>query len=150
MSASLGHADRCEPNLVPILDMVFQLITFFMLVITFKTATVDLDLNLPVLGTALPEFDQTDKEILVVNIRKEGELVIRGKVETDINETMRREAQNINMAKGEAVRSKLTTIVVIRADRQLKVDALMRVVDACRNNGFQTFDFVVMKSKSTG
>ena len=43
-----------KPNLTPILDMVFQLITFFMLVINFKSASMDLSLRLPVVGTAKP------------------------------------------------------------------------------------------------
>ena len=38
MSASSEN----EPNLTPILDMVFQLITFFMLVINFKGAAMDM------------------------------------------------------------------------------------------------------------
>ena len=41
MSASMSHGSSAEPNLTPILDMVFQLITFFMLVISFKTAAID-------------------------------------------------------------------------------------------------------------
>jgi biopolymer transport protein ExbD len=52
-------AERGEPNLTPILDMVFQLITFFMLVINFKTATLDLTLKLPVLGSARPVDSRT-------------------------------------------------------------------------------------------
>ena len=54
MSASMSHAAKAEPNLTPILDMVFQLITFFMLVINFKSAEMDLSLKLPVVGSALP------------------------------------------------------------------------------------------------
>ena len=46
--SALHSADRAEPNLVPILDMVFQLITFFMLVINFKAAETDTSLKLPV------------------------------------------------------------------------------------------------------
>ena len=42
------------PNLTPILDMVFQLITFFMLVINFKAGQMDLSLKLPVVGSARP------------------------------------------------------------------------------------------------
>ena len=45
MSAFLSSDNRAEPNLTPILDMVFQLITFFMLVINFKTAAIDLTLQ---------------------------------------------------------------------------------------------------------
>ena len=43
-----------QPNLTPLLDMVFQLITFFMLVINFKDASLDLSLKLPVVGSARP------------------------------------------------------------------------------------------------
>ena len=43
-----------EPNLTPILDMVFQLITFFMLVMNFKAAEIDATLLLPVIGSAKP------------------------------------------------------------------------------------------------
>ena len=54
MSASMSHESSAEPNLVPILDMVFQLITFFMLVLNFKAQSMDLNLQLPVLGSARP------------------------------------------------------------------------------------------------
>ena len=55
MSGSVpGGGVKAEPNLTPILDMVFQLITFFMLVINFKSAELDLSLQLPVIGSAKP------------------------------------------------------------------------------------------------
>ncbi len=47
MSAGAGD-DSGEPDLTPILDMVFQLITFFKLVCNFKAAAMDLSLSLPV------------------------------------------------------------------------------------------------------
>ena len=54
MSGQLSQEVKAEPNLTPILDMVFQLITFFMLVINFKSAEMDLSLKLPVVGSARP------------------------------------------------------------------------------------------------
>jgi biopolymer transport protein ExbD len=50
--------------------MVFQLITFFMLVINFKAAELDLSLQLPVIGSAkpLPE-DVRAKQLLVLNVQ---------------------------------------------------------------------------------
>ena len=57
MADSVGGEVKAEPNLTPILDMVFQLITFFMLVINFKSAELDLTLNLPVVGSARPVVD---------------------------------------------------------------------------------------------
>ena len=38
MSVTSMQKIKAQPNLTPMLDMVFQLITFFMLVINFKSA----------------------------------------------------------------------------------------------------------------
>ena len=63
-----------KPNLTPMLDMVFQLITFFMLVINFKAASLDLNLKLPVVGSARPVDTKGQNRSLVLNIDKEGNL----------------------------------------------------------------------------
>jgi biopolymer transport protein ExbD len=70
MSGSVpGGSQSAEPNLTPILDMVFQLITFFMLVINFKAAELDLSLQLPVIGSAKPlPGDTTNMKLLVLNV----------------------------------------------------------------------------------
>ena len=56
MSGSVSSEVTADPNLTPLLDMVFQLITFFMLVINFKSAELDLALDLPVVGSARPSI----------------------------------------------------------------------------------------------
>ncbi len=71
-----------KPNLTPILDMVFQLITFFMLVINFKAAAIDQSLKLPVVGTARPVESQGQTALLVLNIDKDGNLKVGGRVES--------------------------------------------------------------------
>ena len=60
------------------LDMVFQLITFFMLVITFKSAELDMSLKLPVVGSARP-VDTTAHDLLVLNIDNTGNLKLFGR-----------------------------------------------------------------------
>ena len=70
MSGSLpGGGEKAEPNLTPILDMVFQLITFFMLVINFKAAELDLTLQLPVLTSAKPLHPGDKVRMLVLNVQ---------------------------------------------------------------------------------
>ena len=54
MSGSVGGEIKAEPNLTPLLDVVFQLITFFMLVINFSNDTYDQRVRLPVAGSARP------------------------------------------------------------------------------------------------
>ncbi len=146
MSGSLAFAEKCEPNLVPILDMVFQLITFFMLVVNFKATEVDLDLNLPVIGSAQPiKEDEQQREMLVLNIRANGDLAVRGKVQPNIDLFLRIEANTFASQQGIPQGSPLPVTVVVRADRAIRVQALMAVVDACRANGFDKFDFVIIR-----
>ena len=70
MSGSVpGGPVKAEPNLTPILDMVFQLITFFMLVLNFKAAELDLSLRLPVIGSAKPLPEGAKVKLLVLNVQ---------------------------------------------------------------------------------
>ena len=57
MSASMSQGLKAEPNLTPLLDVVFQLITFFMLVINFSQDNYDSRIKLPVAGSARPLDD---------------------------------------------------------------------------------------------
>ena len=61
---------RPTPNLTPILDMVFQLITFFMLVINFKAAELDQTLTLPVVGSRRARRKATGS-YLVLNVKQD-------------------------------------------------------------------------------
>ena len=81
MSGQLSQEVKAEPNLTPMLDMVFQLITFFMLVINFKSAEMDLSLKLPVVGSARPVETKGQRDLLVLNIDKTGNLKIYGRVD---------------------------------------------------------------------
>src|SRR3954470_19117210 len=79
MSASIHSSEQAEPNLTPILDMVFQLITFFMLVINFQTAALDMTLKLPVVGSARP-VDKGGEDLMVLNVNVKGDLMVNGGV----------------------------------------------------------------------
>ncbi len=141
-------ADKVEPNLTPILDMVFQLITFFMLVVSFRASDFDKQLVLPTVGSAAPAEEEANGEFLILNLRSGGKLFVTGKEEPNVEGFLQYEAGRLlkNMkpdAKGEI-------IVVIRADRQLRCDFLMRVVQACRKNGLVRFDFMVLSGGQQG
>ncbi len=145
MSASQSSAERGEPNLVPILDMVFQLITFFMLVINFKASEVDKDLDLPILGSAQPTEDSVG-ELLVLNLRANGDLYVRGQLQQNPAGFFRAEANIASSIHGLKLGEPLPVIVVVRADRALKVKQMMNVVDTCRASGFDKFDFIIVRS----
>ena len=146
MRSASPRADvRAEPNLVPILDMVFQLITFFMLVVNFKTASVDASLHLPVVGSAQP-VEIAGEDLLVLNVDRRGALRVYGSIVEDVANHIAKESQ----AKLLAARryhperkagDELDAVVVIRADRATPFQFLNRVIAACQQNGFRNFSF---------
>jgi biopolymer transport protein ExbD len=133
--------------MTPILDMVFQLITFFMLVVNFKNADVDTSLALPVIGSARPVDTQGQGELLVLNIDADGRLLVRGQEEPNVEKFISLEAQFLvrqaEIAKKPSEDFAVT--VVIRADRAITFHLLNRVVRACQQQGFRKFDFMVMR-----
>ena len=89
--AGSHQALKAEPNLTPILDMVFQLITFFMLVINFKAASLDMSVQLPVIGSALPT-ESGERDVLILNVMPNGKLRMYGE-ERDVERCIAQEAQ---------------------------------------------------------
>ena len=88
MSAQLSEG--AEPDLTPLLDMVFQLITFFMLVVNFKGAALDTSLQLPVLGSARPLEWKGDREPLMLNVDNQGRVPRYARKMNDRNRGTRR------------------------------------------------------------
>jgi len=136
-----------KPNLVPMLDMVFQLITFFMLVINFKAAALDMSLKLPVVGSARPVETQGLTELLILNIDNQGNLNVYG-VARNVESYIGGEAQASRLAAkrkgGGQDGDDLPTIVVIRADRSTPFRLLNRVIRACQDNGYRKFALKAM------
>ncbi len=151
MSASLMQKTKAEPNLTPILDMVFQLITFFMLVINFKSASLDLSLKLPIVGSARPVDTKGMEDLLILNITQEGKLIVYG-IPKDIESYIAGEAQatllwarrtNPDLKFGD----ELPSMVVIRADEATPFNLLNRVIKACQDNGYRRFALMAINKR---
>jgi biopolymer transport protein ExbD len=148
MSASLSHGPSAEPNLTPVLDMVFQLITFFMLVINFKSASMDLSLKLPVVGSAQPVDNKGQEDLLVLNVNEAGKLNVYGEAR-EIDAYIAEEARAAALtARRNDPKFKtgddLPTNVVIRADRTTPFTLLNRVIKTCQEKGFRKFSLKAM------
>jgi biopolymer transport protein ExbD len=152
MSASMSHGSSAEPNLTPILDMVFQLITFFMLVINFKAAAMDLDLKLPVVGSARPIDTQGQEDLLVLNVNSQGQLRVYGTTIEDVTAYVKKEAQ-ASLALGRQTNAQLKpgdelpTTVVIRADKSTPFTMLNGIITQCQTSGFRKFALKAMNKE---
>ncbi len=142
-----------KPNLTPILDMVFQLITFFMLVINFKSASLDMNLKLPVVGSARPVDTKGQESLLILNVDKEGNLNVYGR-SRPIKEYIQSEAMAalISARRNQPdleFGQELPTTVVIRADRNTPFRLLNRVITECQQDGFRKFALKAMSKEQS-
>ena len=144
---SAHNSDRAEPNLTPLLDMVFQLITFFMLVINFKGASLDLSLKLPVLGSARPLDRHGKLEPLLLNIDTEGRVHAYGQ-KVDIEPYIGREArllkEQLRILGTPLNNGELPVSVIVRADRSAPFHLVNHILKVCQDQGYRQFSLSAM------
>jgi biopolymer transport protein ExbD len=156
MAGSMSSELKAEPNLTPLLDVVFQLITFFMLVINFSSENYDQRVRLPVAGSARPVEDEqrVSEDRLVLNVDQDGHLLIGGEVQPlhKAIETIKHQADLVKLnlkvsgQKPDATGG-LPTTIVLRADKETAFASVLNVIKACQTNGFRKF---AMKAMSSG
>jgi len=155
MAAMLSSEFKAEPNLTPLLDVVFQLITFFMLVINFSSENYDQRVRLPVAESARPAEDETrvSEDRLVLNVDKDGHLLIGGEVQPlhKAIQTIKHQADLVKLnLKAGGVKAdpsgSLPTTIILRVDREATFSSLISLIKACESNGFRKFRFKAMNS----
>ncbi len=163
MAGSIASGPKAEPNLTPILDMVFQLITFFMLVINFKSAELDQALTLPVVGSAFPVA--MEGPVLVLNVRQdkehpggyvtvyghvynrdEIEKYIQGESDMDLRQN-HMTLQEVREEGPDGVTKELPTTIVLRADRTTSFHVVNYVITLCQEYGYRKFLLNAMKEE---
>jgi len=139
-------------NLTPLLDVVLQLITFFMMLIHFGSRLEGSTkaVRLPTAPAALPGADLAlDRLVVVVNAR--GNLLVEDRaLEGRAAEvwwaeqaTRRREGQE---TLGGPVED-LFTVVIVRADKDASYGTIRRILSTAQARGFAHFSLVVLRSR---
>ncbi|NLF06493.1 MAG: biopolymer transporter ExbD [Pirellulaceae bacterium] len=152
MAARASTELRADPNLTPMLDLVFQLITFFVLIFNFKSAEIDQNLQLPVVGSARPVETHGQVDLTVLNVNSDGDLMVYGHPVKNIEGYIVRESQSSmlanRMTQADLDEGKeLPTTVVIRADRSTPFRMINRIIKSCQDNGFRSFALKAMNKE---
>jgi biopolymer transport protein ExbD len=139
-------------NLTPLLDVVLQLITFFMMLIHFGTKLEGATkaVRLPVAPAALPGSD-LGLDRLVVALDAQGRLLV------DENAFVGKAADRWWAEQASRRRSgqetlggpveELSTVVILRADRNASYGTVRRVLSTAQERGFAHFSLVVLRSE---
>lgn len=155
MAGSVTGEIKAEPNMTPLLDVVLQLIAFFMLVFRISGESFDQRIKLPVAASARPiEGNQAVEDRIVLNIDADGNLIWNGEP-LDFERALKAIKQQAQLVRlnlrvaGKSVEpgEPLPTRVVIRADRATEFSQFYRYITACQSNGFTRFDLKAMNAE---
>ncbi len=150
-----GSDGFVAPNLTPLLDVVLQLITFFMMLIHFgsKVEGESASIRLPMAPAALPGGD-LGLDRLVVSVDASGKLLAEGGSYDEASaEAWWVEQARVRRAGRSALgagrEEELPTLVVVRADRAASYGAVRRLLAAAQDKGFARFTLVVLRGPNS-
>jgi biopolymer transport protein ExbD len=144
-----------NPNLTPLLDVVLQLITFFMMLVHFGTRLEGATkaVRLPVAPAALPGTQLTFDR-LPVSMNAQGRLLVNGQALDEAAasawwaaQAKARRAGIEVLGEGTPENDELPTVVILRADRSASYGAVRRALADAQERGFAHFSLVVLRSQ---
>lgn len=150
----MGEPAKLEIDMTPMIDIVFQLLTFFMVVINFEAADADERVKLAVSEMARPPKVKPAEEVMVqigYNRAKTGAIrngpwvfymgkeIPPEKVE---NELLKREKAFYRLKHPEG---DIESVVVIRADGDVPAGTVQKLIEACQNQQFTKFSLKAMQ-----
>ena len=144
-----------NPNLTPLLDVVLQLITFFMMLVHFGTRLEGATkaVRLPVAPAALPGSDLTFDRLSVV-LDAQGRLQVGDQWLGEeaaapwwAQQARARKAGLETINAPAAAADELPTVVIVRADRAASYGSVRRTLATAQEQGFAHFSLVVLRSR---
>ena len=133
-----GNTDIVEGDLTPMIDMTFQLIAFFMLVINFSDVEQDQRIHLPASELAQPPDAPYDHP-LTIHLTRADKFIYGGGELSDLamlKSALLRETQIIKV---HTSKSLADVTVIIRADEDAKVGMVQEVMETCQDLQFEKF-----------
>ena len=133
------HSDgpaKTDIDMTPMIDMTFQLITFFMFVMNFSEAEQDDRIQLPLSQIAKPVDGPVEKPI-TLQLTREGSVIYAGELigMRDVGGYLEREKTLIL----DAGKQPNAATVIVRADGDAKAGEVQEIVKICQEKGFEKF-----------
>jgi len=113
-------------DLTPVIDMVFNLLIFFLVATTFMQTEREIRIALPTASSAAPISALLQE--LVINVDAEGRIILGGRMI---------DANDLRFMVSEAVAVNPEQKVTIRGDRTTPYANIVTVLDICKGAGIQ-------------
>jgi biopolymer transport protein ExbD len=156
---SHGASDKCEPNLIPLLDLVLQLVMFFMVCANFVMEQINETIQLPTAVAAKP-LDPNAQNIIFLNVNEKGEVLLSpldavGKENTLYNPVQvqfymkGRFEEDVRKNGGDKTKPPRSTLI-IRADKKTPFEKVYGIMKACRLAGYQNCQLRTIRDGGVG
>jgi biopolymer transport protein ExbD len=128
--------EEMEPMpMAPLLDIVFIILLFFMIVSAYSSIESEVDITLPTADSAV-QTERTQGEIFI-NLKSDGTIVVNDRA--------------MDLAELQGVLERVAEYfpggaVVIRGDNQAMLGRAIEVLDACRKADIQNVSFAVVEA----
>lgn len=125
-----------EGDMTPMIDMVFQLIAFFMVLVNFTEADIDDRVVLPESVLAKPP-ESSPEDFLTVQMTETGDVIVDGRVETvdNVYVPLSRRADYFQRT-GRAIDD---VVVIIRAHHKAPTGKVQKLIQECQRAKFERF-----------
>ena len=127
-----------EGDLTPMIDMTFQLIAFFMLVINFSDVEQDQRVTLPASELARPPEAPYDQP-LTIHLTKDDRFIYAGREVRQLVQLRSALLQETQIILRHTTKSLADVTVIIRADEDAKTGLVQQVIQACQALEFERF-----------
>jgi biopolymer transport protein ExbD len=123
-------------DMTPMIDMTFQLITFFMFVMNFSEAEQDDRIQLPLSQLAKPVEGAMESPI-TLQLTDRGSVIYAGELVavSDIGTYLERE-KTVML---DAGKEPSAATVIVRADGRSKTGEVQEIIRKCQEKGFERF-----------
>jgi biopolymer transport protein ExbD len=125
-----------EIDMTPMIDVTFQLITFFMFTINFSEAEQDQRIQLPTSQVAKP-VENSDIEPLTLQLMDDGRVIYAG--EPVALEALGDYLENEKQVIIAAGKDPSATTVVVRADGRAQTGNVQQIIKTCQEKEFDKF-----------
>lgn len=137
-----------EGDLTPMIDMTFQLIAFFMVLINFSQVERSEAIMLPDSTLAKPPEEQPGHRILL-NVKSDGSVIFAGSLYSKMDElkgALSREIRNAER-KGKTLND---IHVIIRAHQKVKMGKVQELIGVCQDVELVNFALRVNEKTRSG
>lgn len=129
-------ATGAQGDLTPMIDMTFQLIAFFMVLINFTEADQNERVKLPTSEIVKPP-DAPMEEPIFIHLTKDGTVILGG-VDTTIAGAKQNLIVEANILKRKKS-SPADATIIIRADAEVPAGEVQKLVQICQEADFENF-----------